>query len=217
LSACITNDYFIACDPAFAWLESKRDGWQFGEQGLIDAITKVILPALKVAVEIGAGDGVELPLTCQRLVGRGWKVIAYEEDEEKRSKLASLFSEIDVCGAYTFSRIPDCSVLVIDIDGADCIAMATALESCVPNLLIVENYDVAGPYVTAGRHSFDEPVPEWLLGMPLGIPQGQYFKIQAPAEHLDEIAAAHGMVPVCRTRVNSFYVPAAIAEELRNV
>jgi hypothetical protein len=217
MPTCLSDPFFLVCEPEFAWLRDKREGWQFGEQGLIDAILQVISPALKVAVEIGAGDGVDLPLTTERLVHRGWRVIAYECDEEKRNKLASLFPEIEACGEYTFSKSPECSVLVIDIDGADSLAMGSALESSIPSLLVVEHYDQAGPYVTDGCYSFDEPVPEWLLGMPLAIPESPGFVIQSHYQHLDTIAEAHGMVPACRTRVNSFYVPSRIAEELRNV
>jgi len=213
----LSDPYFAACDERLEWLRDKRNGWQFGEQGLIDAIVGRLNTVLKVGVEIGGGDGVSLPLTLERLYWRSWHIIAYESDQKSREKLSKHRTNLEVREAYAFEGCPDCSVLVIDIDGADSLAMSSALMDMTPSLLVVEHYDKAGPFVTAGEASLDEPVPEWLLGMPLGIPDSFGFVIQSPSEHLDDIAASYSMVPVCRTRVNSFYVPEWLAEELHNV
>jgi hypothetical protein len=214
------DEYFNVNHKDLAWLKSERNGWQFGEQGLIDAIVAKLrkrFVLFGVAVEIGAGDGESLPLTCERLIGEGWHVIAYEADDTSRGKLQKKYADIDVRGKYRFGSVDPCSVLIIDIDGADSIAMGSALATCQPSLVVVEHYDKAGPYVTSGVDSFDEPVPEWLLGMPLGVPKHKNFVIQSQSEHLDEIANSHGYAPVCQTRVNSFYVPKIALQELFHV
>ena len=211
------DEYFSVNHKGLVWLKSERNGWQFGEQGLIEAIVAKLrkrFVLFGVAIEIGAGDGESLPLTCERLIGEGWHVIAYEADEKSRETLRKKHPDIEVRGAYRFGSVDPCSVLLIDIDGADSIAMSSALATCQPSLVVVEHYDKAGPYVTAGAESFDEPVPEWLLGMTLGVPKHKNFVIQSQSEHLDEIANSHGYSPVCHTRVNSFYVPKIALQEL---
>lgn len=216
----LSDPYFEVCHNRFDWLRNERNGWQFGEQGLIDAVIGRIAPALRVGVEIGGGDGDGLPLTLDRLYSRGWKIVAYEADEDSQIKLGQKYQSLDVRGEYKFGDVPRCTVAVIDIDGHDELAMQAFLTQSgpfMPYLLVVEHYDKAGPYVTNGRNSFAEKIPQWLLGMPLGIPEGQSFIIQSPSERLDQIAAEYYMVPICRTRVNSFYVPDWLVKDLSNV
>ena len=216
----LEDRYFTVTHRQLAWLKGERNGWQFGEQGLIDSMIARLRKATAidpVAIEIGAGDGDKLPLVSSRLIDDGWHVIAYESDEQSRKSLKARHESVDVRGGYSFGTVDPCSVLIIDIDGADSIAMESALASCSPKLVCVEHYDKAGPYVTCGAASFDEPVPEWLLGMPLGLPKECGFVIQSQSEHLDEIARSHGYSPVCHTRVNSFYVPSDLLQELFHV
>jgi len=213
----LSDPYFTICDSRFEWLRNKRNGWQFGEQGLIDAIVAQLSPVWRVGIEIGAGDGDGLPLTLSPLYDRKWKIIAYEADEESQIKLVQKYQSLDVRGAYNFGPVPKCSVAVIDIDGHDSLAMDAFLSHTIPYLLVVEHYDQAGPYVRFEEDTFDQPIPRWLLGMPLGIPQNPGFLIQSPFHHLDAIASKYEMIPVCRTRVNSFYVSNWLAKDLCNV
>ena len=214
----LDDPYFMICEPRLAWLTERRNGWQFGEQGLIDAIVSVLEPSIKVAVEIGGGNGsADLPLTCERLYRDGWQVQAYEADSKSRKQLAATHPTLQTFGRYEFEEVARCSVLVIDIDSRDGDAMLSATSShWRPSLLIVEHFDMAGPYVTRTEQAFDQNVPGWLAGMQIADenPRRQ-FTIQARYQYLDLVAAMRKMVPILRTRVNSFYVPEDYLEALK--
>jgi len=216
------EDPYFTTEPGFEFLADWRSGWQFGEQGLVECIVHV-LPSMSdiegVAVEIGGGDGIKLPLTCQSLLANDWHVIAYEGDEDAWESLAKHLSiyphhPSKARGRYEGGPIPQCDVLIIDIDGRDSVAMKHALRWCNPSLVVVEHYDIAGPYMSGVEHSMAQPIPEWMLGMSIDVPGASHFIIQDRYQYLDTIAAGHGLIPICRTRVNSFYMPPNLAQEL---
>ena len=189
----------------FAWLEQHMSGWQFGEQGMLVVLAEGLEGT---CMEIGAGDGTELPLTLEPFIAAGWKLDVYEEDAHKREKLADyllqyrsfgMFGKFDKYSAAKMTKNPQ--VVVIDVDSCDGYIMDELLAHARPSVLMVEHYDLAGPYVT-GEDDFAKPIPRWLCGMP----SKWGFAIQFRHEALDVIAAENGYVPVARTRVNSIYL-----------
>ena len=189
----------------FEWLESHLSGWQFGEQGMLVALAEGLEGT---CVEIGAGDGTELPLTLEPFIAAGWKLNVYEADAQKREKLADyllqyksfgIFGKFDKQSAANISTNPQ--VVVIDVDSCDGYIMDEVLTYARPSVLMVEHYDLAGPHIT-GESEFAKPIPRWLCGMPTV----NGFVIQFHYEALDVIAAENGYVPVARTRVNSIYL-----------
>ena len=86
---------FTPQNPYLAWLVEHLDGWQFGEQGLITAI----LTALNekwYAIEYGAGDGVSLPLTIDRIYDRGFNCLLVEIDETRRESLGTQYPKATI-------------------------------------------------------------------------------------------------------------------------
>lgn len=198
----------------FEWIAKFAEGWQWGEQGILAELVRRI-GGVNCAVEIGAGDGEELPLTLERLVGK-YPVMCYEQDDEARDKLKAKFGD-DVACLPAFQdgenlKLTQPELVLIDVDGIDVLFMQIVLASCKPRLLMVEHYDKAGPYVNDMPQAQFQP-PSWLLGMRTF----NGFVIQAPSQCLDRLAAVHGMQPIYRTRCNSIYATNATAEDLRNV
>jgi len=193
----------------FEWLADYATGWQFGEQGMLVALMEMAIENYdfdKVCVEIGAGDGLSLPLTLEPFVKAGWHLHAYEMNASNRASLGEVllqYNAFSIHGAFdNDSTIPDnASLVVIDVDSIDEYIMTKALKNCSPVVLMVEHYDIAGPHVT-GASDFHKQVPRWLCGMPLF----NEFRIQARHERLDDIASYNGYSPVARTRVNSIYI-----------
>ena len=198
----------------YEWIAEFADGWQFGEQGCIAEIVRR-LGDCRVAVEVGGGDGEELPLTLEPLLGK-LTVIAYEMDSESRAKLSNHYGkDLHVRGMFTGGEClantqPD--VLLIDVDGIDALYMDSALYHVHPQIVVVEHYDKCGPVINDMPGAADA-VPQWLLGMPVF----NGFVIQAPSQHLDRIASRHGYQPIFRTRLNSFYASRKAAKELHCV
>ena len=64
---------------------------QNGEDGIIEYIFNVITPTNKVAVEFGAGDGINLSNT-KLLLSKGWRVNFIECDSKKFSELLSNYA-----------------------------------------------------------------------------------------------------------------------------
>lgn len=188
------------------WLCDYLDGWQFGEQGLIDAITvalKIVFPLRQdaICIEYGAGDGSNLPLTIDRLLARGFGGVLVEIDEARRNSLAAMYPDENVCSVIrweNFSRA-DVAVVVIDIDGSDSVVMRQMFQAGVrPTLLVVEHFDNHYPIATSGPAS----IPQWMLGLKLESGHA----IQDTAETLHAIAAQNGYERIGFNRCNSFFV-----------
>lgn len=209
-------------DFRLEWLRQHRKGWQYGEQGLIQAMVDHMRThgapefPFRCAVEIGGGDGKSLPLTLGPLSYGGMQVIVYEENQRHRQSLLEVYGEaIEIRGHFGDADELDVDqphIVLIDVDSIDCVIMDDVLQVCRPTILVVEHYDKAAPHIT-GMPQATHHVPRWLLGMPLV----NNFIIQAPSEHLDTIADQYGYRPVWRTRLNSCYVPRAAIEELYRV
>lgn len=211
-------DRFVSFADGFEWLRQHSRGWQFGEQGFIDALIAryeevskgIMFP--RVAVEIGAGDGESLPLTFDSLIASGWHVIGYEANGENQRKLhAKYHNNLVVRGQFKDGfqlRLDQPQVVSIDVDGSDYPIMQAVLQNCSPQILMVEHYDLAGPSVSlSANEDAEQCPPRWMLGMKLF----NEFAIQAKAEALDKLAGTFGYVSVMRTRINSIFLPVAFA------
>lgn len=201
----MTHQYpmeFIPDSPRMRWLCEHLSGWQFGDQGLIEAIAKT-LQSDGIAIEYGAGDGVELPLTIDRLYDRGRTCWLAEIDEIRRASLQKLYPKATIEKTIVWQEFAKLdwpvAVVVIDIDSHDSVIMRQMLDAGVrPDLLVVEHMDRHFPIGTT-RPS---PMPEWMLGLRLHSGHA----IQDTAETLQEIAGRCGYDRIGVNRCNSYFV-----------
>jgi hypothetical protein len=207
--AMLEDPHFAPHCSAFEWLKSRRDGWQFGETGIIDAILEKIGEGSMYFFEGGAGDGSSgLPLTCQRLVDRGWRGDLYECDPASAAALRAKYAENTRIRVFEEKLIylgnlkgreMDRNVYVIDVDSYDWVLFATLLMNnpMLPDLVVVEHMDMAHPL---GAHYCVPPIAN--TGKPV---DGSRIRAQASAAML-ELLARGLYTPVCVTRVNTFFV-----------
>lgn len=183
------------------WLTEHLDGWQFGEQGLIQRLIAE-LDLSGWFVEYGAGDGQTLPLTLQYTAeALPRKMFLIEIDTDRRSLLRSQFPGANIQRTLAWEQIPsdDASCVVIDIDGSDSVVMRQMFAAGVrPTLLVVEHMDRNFPIGT----SLPASIPQWMLGLKLD----SGFAIQDTAETLHAIAAQNGYERIGFNRCNSFFV-----------
>lgn len=198
-----------ACEDGFAWIADKADGWQFGEQGMLGAIfAKLSIPCS--CVEVGGGDGSEdLPLTCEPFIGDGVTVV--EKETWRCAAIASKYPKVRVVEreAGPNAGIDDlfpANLLVIDVDSIDYYIWERC--SAQPAVVMIEQHDL---YDGDRNKTAPALIPEEDCGKVLRDNFGQQCTVAA----LDELAKAKGYVPVVRTRINSIYVRADLAESLR--
>ena len=190
----------------FAFLGDYAAGWQFGEQGMLIELARRC--GCEQGVEIGAGDGQELPVTLE------WfdDLILFEIDEQKRHKLAAKYLDAVIYGAYTHDHaclIDDGSCVVIDVDSQDLAIAQSLLKVSRPAILCVEHYDRHGAYMTDKSHEEpSEPVPSWMIG--LEMKDGH--SIQQPWRVVYSTLQQHGYCLVALTRVNGIYIHNAYKE-----
>jgi hypothetical protein len=203
-----------AVDPQFAWLNQHASGWQFGEAGVLDAIAKRL--DIQHAVEIGAGDGCELPLTVDPLYQRGIACTLFEADDDRRRRLAFKYPNATICGRFEDDSVNDLdvpSLVIVDVDGMDWLIAVGIAAVSSPAVLMVEHYDIEAPN---GRNQSGDIgksfPPTWLLGMRLK----RGFVIQAPHEAMTEVLSKfHGYTLAAQSRVNSLYVHQSRIEEMK--
>lgn len=195
------KDFTPQC-PHLSWLCEHLDGWQFGEQGLIETVLAA-LSVEGVAIEYGAGDGVSLPLTIDRIYNTGRKCCLIEIDDQRRISLGKLYPDARIIQSIDWSNGlkngPQPAVVIIDIDGKDSVVMREMFETGVrPTLLVVEHMDRHFPIGT----SIPDVIPEWMLGLQLKTGHA----IQDTAETLHAMAAENGYERIGYNRCNSFFV-----------
>jgi hypothetical protein len=193
---------FTPDSPRMRWLCEHLSGWQFGDQGLIEAIAKT-LQSDGIAIEYGAGDGVELPLTIDRLYQAGMKCRLVEIDDRRRDSLRELYPDATASKSLKWRIFVDegidISAVIIDIDSHDSVIMRQMLDAGVrPELLVVEHMDRHFPILTTRP----APMPEWMLGLRLHSGHA----IQDTAETLQEIAREYGYDRIGMNRCNSYFV-----------
>ena len=189
--------------PHLAWLCDHLDGWQFGEQGLIEALAETLGLMHGLCMEYGAGDGVSLPLTIERLCKDDpERCLLVEIDAARRRSLSELYPDAVVASSETWNpKEWDCpaEIVVIDIDGPDSVVMRQMLAARVrPALLVVEHMDRHFPVAS----SSPKLIPQWLLGQMLSSGNA----IQDTAETLHAIASEAGYERIGFNRCNSFFV-----------
>ncbi len=200
------------------WVARHASGWQFGEQGVIATIIEAVESGIpesdRHVVEFGAGDGIELPLTCGTILARpGWSGLLIEADEQRAKRLSALVppnvwvmqERVEVSGDGTIDKRMaqiGCSanpgVMVIDIDSID-YYIAESMESR-PGLLCIETLDIHSPANRA------EPIVPPIEDCGKFI--GDWFgtQMQANASAMDALIVPRGYKLVYRTRVNSIYL-----------
>lgn len=204
---------FQAASDVYEWLEQCGNGWQFGEQGIIDAIVERLGIKEGTCVEIGAGDGQKLPLTCERLYNAGWRTICYEIDAYSQSLLKFKFPLAIVRGAWekgSLSKTAKTDLLVVDTDAGDLHivqeVLGELLRDEMPDIVIVEHFDKAFDSVENKMHD----IPRHICGLQLR--SGATIQ-----ENSDGIADALGIFGYRRigwTRVNTFFVKDELCTKL---
>lgn len=138
----------------FDWLEHEAANVysQFGEDGILDAIFKVIRPANKHCFECGAADGLFFSNT-RRLIEQGWNAILIEADQAAFARLEAncesfgdrvkcLHGRVDASnsldGILSRCGVPlDIDLAVIDVDGQD-YYLFNSLLRYRPRVVVVE-------------------------------------------------------------------------------
>ena len=216
------SDNGAALSTDIAWLKKYEGGWQFGEAGVIHAITKVIGDGNKCAVEFGGGNSLAR-LTVQRLVNEGWNALLIEADEDNHKSLSEdtknfdrvkvLNQFVDPDGELTLENtlkinefpIPD--VLVIDVDSEDYYLLASC-KNIKTRILCVEHHDTADPKI---NHK-ESVVPDVkTLGQNI-----DGFNAQANIVAIENLAISMGYKRVWHSRVNSIFVLEELHGQLEN-
>jgi hypothetical protein len=202
-----TQSPMVATELRFNWLNDHADGWQFGETGILEALSERFDPDL--AVEIGAGDGQSLPLTLGFLLEKGVKTMLFEADELRQNALKMTKKNAIIMGAFdvkllqgydlVFGAKLDKSFVVVDVDGQDWPIAEEVLKCGKPQVMMIEHYDEFGPRY--GRCEPEGLPPRWCLGL---LVDG--FSIQAPAKEIEKRIRWYGYTLIAKSRVNSLFV-----------
>lgn len=191
-------DFTPQC-PHLAWLTEHLGGWQFGEQDLLVAVAEKLALYVSAFVEIGAGDGEELPLTLHRFHGPECNLALYEQDSRSRENLRSHYRFADIQGVYTGQPLPpNVGICVIDVDSIDSVIMRQVMQRDRPTVVVCEHMDRKYCIGT----SAPDPIPQWMLGMKLETGH----RIQDTAETLHWMASQLGYERFGYNRCNSFFV-----------
>lgn len=199
----------IEVDREYAWLADYCDGWQFGEQGMLRELARRC--RCVQGVEIGAGDGEQLPVTLDFI----YDLVLFEIDAEKRKKLAEKYRNATIYGAYKPERstlVNDGSIVVVDVDGCDLGIACSVLACRQPAVMCIEHYDRHGAYMTdeTGREP-GNPVPDWLLGIRI---QDGGQTIQQPWRVVAATLNQYGYDLAALSRVNGIYIHASYKEQV---
>jgi hypothetical protein len=175
---------------------------QFGEDGIIERIFKVLGTSSKVCVEFGAWDGFYLSNTAN-LWTKGWKGILIEADKTKYKTLVQNVKKYDcLCinafvgydGPSTLENIlkqngvsGDIDLLSIDVDGDDYYILES-LEELKPRLIVCEFNPTIPPHM--------DIIPE----------KGNYFGCSALS--LVKLAEKKGLRLIAASDANCFFVGA---------
>lgn len=210
----------LSCD----WLAHHQTGWQYGEQGVIEAIIKQIEadipPEHRWCVEFGAGDGATLPLMCEPIITReGWKSLLIECDRKKADVLrlrvppsATIVNDwVTINPGSTIDEHMDrhgCpqtpALMVIDVNSIDYYIAANMKAN--PYILCVEHMDEACESYTGA--AFVPRIED------CGKQMGNGYELQANSAALDATMLPAGYSLIYRTRVNSLYARNDIAAKI---
>lgn len=206
--------------PDIKWLKNYEGGWQFGEAGVIHAITKRVGHGDKYAVEFGGGNFL-CRLTVQRLVNDGWNALLIEADDDNHKSLVDdtkdfehvkvLKQYVDPIGTFTLENtlkangFPTPDVLVIDVDSDDYYMLASC-ANIKARILCVEHHDTLDPKINhkASVVPSGETIGKLIDG----------FNAQANIVAIEDLAISMGYKRVWHSRVNSIFVLEELYERL---
>lgn len=224
----------ILVDDQCLWLARHASGWQFGEQGIIEAIINRLeeigeMPeAHRCAIEFGAGDGGNTPVTVANIALRqGWKSLLIEADADKCRRLSKRFptarvvtdrvtvdgeSSIDTHIAKSeLTTTP--AVMVVDIDSYEYYIVksmkARPYVLCIETLDHHHNKSTRIPYIPTIEECGNR------FDLVDQLSQDYTFRKQASASATDFMMHDLGYKLVYRTRVNGVYVRNDIAIKIR--
>ncbi len=221
-------------DAECAWLVECANGWQFGEQGVIDAIVDRLEWAIPVedrwAVEFGCGDGVATRLMCQHVTTLpGWRSLLIEAEGLYFERFIQqggipdgvvvLNNRVEISGHNSIDdhmQIAQCAanpaVMVVDVDSAD-YYIVEAMASR-PYILCVETLDMCSQLHKDNADKVYVPtVEECGKEVPRDIGQDN----QANTTAMNALMHSRGYKLVYRSRVNSIYVRGDMVPHLRKV
>ena len=188
------------------WLRPHQGGWQFGESGLLQALCDRMKIACPTVVEIGGGDGNNIPTNIQFF--RQATGIVYESDKDRRRVLRGnldamkLGAAVEVAGEFKIGvdRLPDgVDVLIVDVDGLEYQIVKEIVKSDgarLPPILMVEHHDLCDVTRWVGP----DIAPPELAGKPING-----FSFQSTINAIKRLVLDH-YEPIVVTRVNSIYV-----------
>lgn len=187
---------------------------QFGEDGILETIFKLIGIANKWCFEAGASDGIFFSNT-RNLVEQGWKAILVESDPEVFQRLLKNATPNCICenvklepqgqnsldGILRRNNAPkDIDLVVIDIDGQDWHIWNSLLEYC-PRVVVIEHSIISDEE----RFRGEDFIPT--IG----------GDGQAGSNAVVKLACGKGYVPIVQTMCNTICVKAEIAPMLGKI
>lgn len=215
-------------DEKCLWVGVHKQGWQEGEQGVIDAIIAHLFPHIpeenRWCVEFGAGDSMSLPLTSAYVLSNyGWRALLIEPDDLCRRRLKRKVNEelvvildakVTPHGETSIDALMESSgcpknpaVMVVDIDSIDYYVVEAMASR--PMVLCVETLDRFSP------KDKPEPYVPAIEECGVVIDDGFDTQIQANGAAFDELMLARQYKLVFRTRYNSIYVRDDMIPRLR--
>lgn len=201
-------------DKGYRWLVAKQDGWQCGEQRLLAAIAeKLEIAGSCSCLEIGAGDGNDLPLSCQRLIDMGGRAYVVDCNPSATASLRVRFANNEKVTVIEQKVTPGNvgsvigftpSILLIDVDSTD-YYLWKAIENDA-KIVMVEHHNL-GDLRMSATEPFVPPYPQ-----PMSDDEGH--PIQANYVALDRLARDKGYTIIARTFLNSIYARDDVAVRL---
>lgn len=219
-------------DDSIIWVGRHQYGWQFGEQGVIEAIIDVleehIDPDERWAVEFGVGDGTRTQVTINPLIDRrDWRAILIEADKDRAARIVANFGpnvrivneRVSVDGDGSIDKQlarAGCplspAVMVVDIDSYE-YHIVKAMKAR-PHVLCVETLDL---HCNVSGEAHFIPDADDCGKFFEGRNGDLGFRAQASASAFDALLHDMEYKLVFRSRVNSIYVRGDSAKKLRRV
>jgi len=195
----------------------RRSGFSnFGEEQMLAGFVTRLDPggAARVAVDVGAGDGIRGSNTYALFL-RGWRGVGFEGDERRARRLARAYRNLEgvearqalvtpgnVVGLLREHAVPeDFGVLSLDIDSYDYWVLDAVLRSFRPRLVVTEINEKIPPPVRF-RVAYD---PEFRL---------QYHFFGYSIASLEELCARHDYALLALEYNNAFVAPRELLGDL---
>jgi len=188
----------------------RRSGFSnFDEERMLSEFVARLVPdeAARVAVDVGAGDGIRGSNTYALFL-RGWRGVGFEGDEKRARRLARAYKNLEgvearhalvtpdnVVGLLRAEGVPsDFGVLSLDIDSYDYWVLDAALQSFRPRVVVTEINEKIPPPVRF-RVGYD---PDFRL-------QNHFFGYSIAS--LEELCGRHAYALLALEYNNAFIAP----------